>query len=160
MTLAMLVLCIDIATAYGISLGVDKVKLYHTSDIAVVLLCSRRRLWLVNQLKEHTRGKCHLVVTRSGVTLLVGLVSLFPVVVGSSAVSITRVCSAHMIHLHVAGKVAQTVHKTVDAEIVAVSCCIGGIDFLQRQLTHTVDGVALFVLHLRHTVEGSLQHHT
>ena len=61
---------------------------------------------------------------------------------------------------HVTGQVAKVVHDIVDAEVVAVTgvriCRIRHL--VQRDLTHTVDGVIGIVSHRRHTVLCSLQH--
>ena len=52
----MLILSIYIATTYSVSLSIDKVELYHTSDVAVVLTfrwCAYAS-WLIDEFEEHT----------------------------------------------------------------------------------------------------------
>ena len=155
----MLVLGIHVATANSVSLGIDKVKLNHTCDIAIFLLfVSRSAAILRSQFEEHTRGKRHLVMTRSGITLTAVRVGCLPVVI-ALAVGIVRVGGARIGHQHIAGEVAQIVHHAVDAEIVAVYVSRRCRDLLKRQLTHTVDGKVSLVLHLSHTVTCSLKHH-
>ena len=70
--------------------------------------------------------------------------------------------------VHIAGQRTEIVHHAIDAEVVAVLLIlvVVGISsthrclLVQRDLTHTVDGVVGIVHCLGHTVLGTHHHHT
>ena len=66
---------------------------------------------------------------------------------------------------HITGQGTKIVHITIDTEVVAVKGIVTRIAsytcfLVQRNLAHTVDGVVGIVHHFRHTVPGTLHHHT
>ena len=60
-------------------------------------------------------------MTSGGVTLTAVGVGSLPLVVRRGIVGIAGIRRTHVVHLHIAGQVAQIVHNTVDTEVVAVA---------------------------------------
>ena len=164
-------------TAANALLHVDEVEHDDTIDISPVLRFNTfvGVLWVVGgQLQIDSRCQCHLVVACASVALAVALVGFFPLIerlaVGSKAcLSIFR--CARAIEEHVAGQCAEEVYVVVYAEVVSVFFVFlssfyafvildDRFFFVERNLSHTVDGVVGVVYNLRHAVLCSLHHHS
>ena len=173
LTLTMLVLGIDEASAYS-GLHIDKVKLYDTCDQTPVFLTERRTGTLLSgQLQKDTRGQGQLVIAVTIVAHTVVFMQYLPFfeclcrTIRLETRILLSICigSANgIIKVHIAGQSTKVIHIAVDAKIVAVhlinACLVRFLHFVQRNLTHTVDGIELAVFLVRHTVTRALHHHT
>ena len=167
----MLVLGIDEAATHQVFLYVDEVKFYHTRHIAIVFLILRTVLG--SQFQEHTRGQCHLVGALTLVTVTTGVLRRLIGIIGSTVCrSGTVAINIVATEFNVAGQVTEIVHKTVYSEIVAMSgitaririreacSCSYRMLLVEREFTHTIDGIVDVLAHLSHTVLRALEHHT
>ena len=118
-----------------------------------------------NQFQIDTRSQRHLVRTGSVIAISSVVLSFFPSIIRLSIgliVWIATIGYTYIVELHIAGQITQVVHLAIDTEVVAV-LAVGIIPrsaLIERQFSHTVQGVTSIVHLLRHTVAGSLQHNT
>ena len=135
---AMLVLGIDIATTLDVLFHIDEGQLHDTGDVTIVFLLGCTLLG--GQLQEHTGGQGHLILADTLVALAAGQVFGFEVIEALIVISkgngfclrllIVDVYLSLVSKVHVTGEVAQIVHHTVNAEVVAVDSLVGvGIVF-------------------------------
>ena len=163
-------------------LHINKVKLNDTSNGSPVLFikivaCAPLR----GQFQIYARCQSHLVITVTIVTCAISTVGLFPLFECGGAIGIIMsvngyslligtlvavVCYTYAsVEIHIAGQSTEIVHQAIDTEVVAMVVC-GTLYttyciflLVERNLTHTVDGVSLIVNDFRHTVLGTLHHH-
>ena len=164
MPLSVLIAGIDVATTFDIFLHVDEVEFNNTGDVTINLVL--RSTHLGCQLKIDTRSQCNLIPRSTIIAVALGqIVNLILII------SFGVFCDLAIVHVsafvtnkaHITGQVTQVVHYAVNTEIITMNLRVAircKTLLVQRQLTHTVDGIFRGISDISHTVLSTLKHQT